>query len=236
MKDVIQIIKSMDTETIHLNPTEFYNEGWMIRLLVKKSIDEKKTIETINFADISNWTSEGLISSPFVSAPKYKEGYTHADVALGDFKIDYASRGEIIIENTAKLFGIFEAKMKSNLSQGTKYANDYNQASRNIACILSNTKETTRCFFGVVAPEKYLKKHQIDSQINKMTIYQQIKNRFDAYDDVFKNQNDAQDILNRINQLKILTISYESWIDVFQNEDRKELMDFYEKSKNWNRL
>jgi len=88
MKDVIEIIQSIDTDTIHLNPTTFYNKGWMIRLLVKKSIEEKKTVGTINFADISNWTSEGLISSPFVSAPFNREGYTHADIALGDFKIN----------------------------------------------------------------------------------------------------------------------------------------------------
>lgn len=143
MNDIIEIIQSMDTDTIHLNPSEFYNEGWMIRLLVKKSIEKKICIGTINYADISNWTSEGLISSPFVSAPKYREGYTHSDIALGDFIIDYANRGEIIIKDNAKLFGIFEAKMKSNLSQRTTYAADYNQASRIIACILSNTKETT---------------------------------------------------------------------------------------------
>ena len=76
----------------------------------------------------------------------------------------------------------------------------------------------------------------MEQQINKKTIYQQIKKRFDAYEDTFKHQNKAQDILNRIYRLNILSISYESWIDVFQNENRKELMDFYEKSTKWNRL
>lgn len=236
MKDVIEIIQSIETNKIHLNPTDFYNEGWMIRLLVKKSIEEKLTIGTINFADISNWTSEGLISSPFVSAPKYREGYTHADIAVGDFKIDYANRGEIIIEDTAKLFGIFEAKMKSNLSQRTTYADDYNQASRNIVCILFNTKKTTQSFFGVVAPKEYLERHQIAQQIDKKTIHRQIKKRFDVYDDDFKLQKEAEDILNRLDSINIVSISYESWIDIFRNKSRKELQDFYEKSKRWNKL
>jgi len=126
--------------------------------------------------------------------------------------------------------------MKSNLSQKTTHTDDYNQASRIIACILSNTKETTECFFGVVAPEKYLEKHKIKELIDKEKIHNQIKKRFDAYDDTFKHQKKAQDILMRIDSLNIMLISYESWIDVFQNEAREELMDFYEKSKKWNKL
>ena len=236
MKEIFEIIRSIETQKIHLNPTEIYNEGWMVRLLVHKSIEENKCINGIDFSKIVNWTSEGLISSPFIRAPKDREGYTHADIAVGDFKIDYQNRGEIMIADNASIFGIIEAKMKSNLSQGTKYAKDYNQASRNIACILSNTTSAMDTFFCVAAPNDYILKHELKDQIEIKNIYNQVEKRFSYYDDNFKKQNEANEILKRIKAFNCFTISYETWIDFFENDTKNILLDFYDKARKWNKL
>lgn len=178
----------------------------------------------------SNWTSEGLISSPFVKAPEKREGYTFADIARSDFNINYADSGEIIVNPDAKVFTVIEAKMGSDLSQGTTHAGNYNQASRNISCILSNT------FFCVVAPEKQIKKHDIVDQINVKKIYDQVKERFSCYNDEFKNKHNANEILARIEGFNSFTISYESWIASFDGETKRDLHDFYKNALKWNKL
>ena len=48
-----KIIDSIDQEQPNLNPTQIYNEGWMTRLLVKFSIEDKLNADSTrkrNFA------------------------------------------------------------------------------------------------------------------------------------------------------------------------------------------
>lgn len=98
---IAQVISSISSQP-RLNPTAIYNEGWMTRLLVYRSIEQKLVFNRIDFGNLKNWTSEGLISSPFIKAEHYREGYTHADMALGDFSIKYEERGEITVEKDAR--------------------------------------------------------------------------------------------------------------------------------------
>jgi len=154
-----------------INPTVIFNEGWMTRLLVIESMRIGIVIDDIDFRNLAKkeWSSEALISSPFVGIDKNPEGYTHADIILGDFKIDYLNRGEITVKDDAQILGIIEAKMGSNLSQDTSNAKDYNQASRNICCLAHNTINFSTCdiFFMVVAPDNKIKSNKIIDQVSK---------------------------------------------------------------------
>lgn len=186
----------------------------------------------INFTQIENWTSEGLISSPFINFKNNREGYTHADIALGDFSIEYKNRGEVIVSPDAKIFGIIEAKMGSNLSQGTTHAPDYNQASRNIACIASSkAPDECQMFFAVVAPKDMIIKHDINCQLKKNIIINQIKKRFKLSNIV---PND--EIIERAEKCKIMLISYEDWIKQLNNANKSDIEEFYDKCKYWNKI
>lgn len=237
MKAILDTINSIGVQP-RINPTEIYNEGWMTRLLVHHSIAQRLVLNGIDFGDLQNWTSEGLISSPFVFAKTYREGYTHADMALGDFTIDYSHRGEIKVNDNARFFGIIEAKMGSNLSQGTTTVPDeYNQASRNVACIAANTfDKSCEIFFGVVAPADVLIKHEIDKQI-KMR-HEQIAKRFKRYENTDDKAKDNQNaILAKVDKCAVWLLSYEDWINAFTDSSvRKELSDFYAECRKWNRL
>ncbi len=238
MKNLLEIIKTLNSNEPNLNPTEIYNEGWMTRLLVYESIKEKIKLKGIDYKKIKYWTSEALISSPFVKDDKYREGYTHADMALGDFSVDFNTRGQIKILKNAKIFGIMEAKMGSNLSKGTKYFKNYNQASRNLACIAYNTMGTNcEIFFYVVAPENKIKQHEINKQIDLQTMIDQISLRFKDYSDEFKKDHKMDLIIFKASQCKVQAISYEEWIlKVMDEESRKFLTEFYNKAKHWNRI
>jgi len=230
MKELLNIISTIDCKGKEsINPTEIYNEGWMTRLLMYYSIKKKKTFAGIDFKHLKRWTSEGLISSPFVHAQQNREGYTHADMVLGDFSIDYEKRGEIIADNMAEIFGIIEAKMGSPLSSGTKNAPNYNQASRNVACIAFNTDKNCKTFFYVVAPE--CKKSEIIIKLNTNIIETQIKDRY-----VLSNMPVDQDLVSKASSCEKDIITYEEWISIFNGRDRRKLQDFYNKCLKWNNI
>jgi hypothetical protein len=219
-----------------INPTVIYNEGWMTRLLVDISIREEITLKGINFGEIKNWTSEALIGSPFIDkdTPKNKEGYTHPDIILGDFDINYSNSGEITVNQTAQVLGIIEAKMGSNLSKDTKNAGDYNQASRNICCLASQVPNGCEIFFMVVAPKEIIEKHSINTQIELATVETQIKNRFSTSE-----KEVDEKILDKVKACIISAISYEEWIDELKKRGDKEIKDielFYNKCKAHNKI
>ncbi len=209
----------------HINPTEIFNEGWMLRFLIQLSIIQEIKFEGVDFGSLKNWTSEGLIDSPFVEKARYKEGYTHADAALGDFDVKYTENGKIKVDPDADFFGIIEAKMGSNLSNGTKHFPKYNQATRNIVCIAHNTIHSKcQSSFWVVAPKDAIKKKKcnIASSLELNNIKNEIVERFG------EESIDDQIYIDIINEMSVKAITYESWIEQLSGEEKHEIGKFYE--------
>ncbi len=210
MSSTIEKINALSILTENINPTIIYNEGWMIRLLTIESIIEKLKIKGIDFERLAtkNWSSEALVKSPFVQAKEFREGYTHADIILGDFSINYDERGEVKLNDSPEYLGIIEAKMGSNLSQGTSNAKNYNQASRNVCCLSYLTRGYPDCeiFFAVAAPKMTIEK--IKNQIERDIITNQIKERFQ-----YSKDNKYPEIKGKVEKCKVLSISYERWIE-----------------------
>ena len=207
----------------------------MSRFLVNQSKNENLIFQGLEFGKISNWTSEALISNPFLHATQIRETHTNADISIGDFDVNYSKSGDIKIREDAKIFGIIEAKMGSNLSQNTKYAKDYNQASRNLACIANNTFTKPNCeiFFWVTAPATILKKHEIEKQIDLQHMIQQIQQRFDLYSVNDLTRRNMNEILIKARTCKVKAISYEDWISMLNDTIAKNsLQEFYNKAKN----
>jgi hypothetical protein len=74
MKEIFEIINSIDLKNPNINPTVIYNEGWMTRLLVYHSIKEKIKLGIIDFSQQVNRKSDAKIESPFLKAEKHREG------------------------------------------------------------------------------------------------------------------------------------------------------------------
>ena len=236
IENIIKSIEDNNNKIPYVNPTVVYNEGWMIRALVYQSIEEKINLDGINFGEIENWTSEGLISSPFTNTKDKRETHTHPDIAFGDFKIDYSTRGEIVVNNDSKFFGIIEAKMGSNLSKGTKNAPNYNQASRSLACACHQTHEKDNCeiCFIVAAPDATLKKYSIKDQTDQTYMINQIRARFNEYPKQFKDQQNMESILKKAESCKIMILSFEDWVNILNHKEH--IHEFYKKAKKWNRI
>ena len=220
----------------------------MIRLLLVFSIKWKLSLQEIDFRELTNWTSEGLLSSPFIKIEKEKvknkndnkrrEGYTHADIAFGDFSVNYSDQGKIKVNRDAKIFGIIESKMKSNLSQETVNCKNYNQISRSVVCIASNIPNNfCKSFFVLVSPEKSPHIKIFNQQVNKELILKQVKERFNYYTDEFKNENNYLLVLKRINDMSVFKTSFEEWINLIPDEtDKKNLYAYYTKCLLHNRI
>jgi hypothetical protein len=217
-----------------INPTVIFNEGWMTRLLVIESMRKGIVINNIDFGNLAKkeWSSEALISSPFIGIEKNPEGYTHADIILGDFEIDYSNRGDISVKSDARILGIIEAKMGSNLSKGTSNAKEYNQASRNICCLAYNTAKYATCetFFIIVAPKVTIERYKFSEQI--LTVSEQIKQRF-----IHSGKGeDYSAIKNKVDACKRTVICYEKWIESFDGDPiKRKLEDFYDECKKHNK-
>ena len=238
---VTEILSKCDTDQTNISPTLLYNEGWMTRLLVSASIKYNIRLHGIDFGSMRRWYSEGLLSSPFLArkrGDKFAEGYTHTDMALGDFKLDSPNRGQISVEGSDGVFGVIEAKMGSPLSPGTKNAPHYNQASRNLACIAFNTRTTKHeLFLAVAAPAVKIKEHGIEAQVELQTMLDQISDRFKMYDrdsDVYA----LKDVvLQRAHKCRCMVISFESWIDALSSHDvHSGLTDFQQQCYKFNRV
>jgi hypothetical protein len=224
---VSRMLKRCNTEGTNICPTILYNEGWMTRLLVEVSLSAKLKLSHIDFGSIRHWYSEGLLSSPFLARSqrdKLAEGYTHADMALGDFHVDASNRGDISITGTTGIFGVIEAKMGSQLSHSTKNAPSYDQASRNLACIAFNTLSTNHnIFFAVAAPQQKIEKYKFEEQVNISKMIEKIEKRFDMYKENDK-ENDKvyalkEQVLQRARTCRCFVVSYETWIEALSEYD-----------------
>ncbi|MBN1774828.1 MAG: hypothetical protein JW817_00025 [Clostridiales bacterium] len=147
-------------------------------------------------------------------------------MALGDFRVDSANRGDISIEGTDGIFGVLEAKMGSQLSAGTKNAPDYDQASRNLACIAYNTKSTKHAiFFAVVAPQKKIEEYKIGEQVSISRMIDKISKRFDMYDSNSNIYSIKEVVLERARSCTCFTLSYESWLDALVDHAAYSVLD-----------
>lgn len=128
-------------------PTEVFNEGWMLRLILD-AIEIHSIVEhPLAFEQGAKWYSEARLGSPF--RPRRRgdplgEGFTNADGVIGHFDFQPTTRAGLSLLPNATQFVVVEAKMFSNLSSGTRNAPTFNQAARNVACMAKILEATGR--------------------------------------------------------------------------------------------
>ena len=185
----------------YTQPTEFYNEGWLLKLLVF-SITDFGLKEHELYVDKKNkFFSEALLYSPFLARARartrkdpFAENHTHADGAIGDFVIgNEKSKGSLhLIGNK---FNVFEAKINSELSKDVTNAPFFDQAARYIACITETLEKSNKIetldklslgFYLTVPEEKYRKKNSFEKCLSEENILKTVQQRVEQY----KNEDD----------------------------------------------
>ena len=175
-----------------LPPTELFNEGWMLRLVLDWAAHHPSAIPELMLEKGSRWYSEALLPSRF--RPRRRgdiagEGYTHADAVIGHFRRRDGGRGDIELLPDARQLVVVEAKMASGLSAGTTRAPDFNQAARNVACIAQLVSSAridpaafTRLGFVLMAPAQRIAEGMFATAIDKAAISAAVARRAETFD------------------------------------------------------
>ncbi len=239
-------------DTLLKNETNFpqtiiFNEGWLLRIVLNWVFENNTALNQIDYVKESSWFSEGLLSSPFHHRSrndKLAEGKTHADGVTGHFIVSEGAKADIRLKNQGTYFAIFEAKLFSNFSPGTKYFPTYNQVSRNIACMayletINPHDSYSKFVFSVTYPRERRLESDFLASLDKDKIAQDVYNRIENYE--FNNRSKEYDKLSKwyrykfldfLNNIEIRKIKWESIIEDILSHDSefgKKLNSYYKK-------
>jgi hypothetical protein len=235
------MLDACSTDDAHFPPTDLYNEGWMLRLVLDWMHQHRhqNVRSTIPFPENAHWYSEALLPSAFLPEKRgdpLAEGYTHADGVIGNFSIGSGAKGDFALLPDARSIVVVEAKMLSKLSSGVKKAPSYNQAARNIACMAHVVGEArirpesmpTVAFY-VLAPQSQIDDGAFLPEMTREHIEMTVKERVDAYegrrDNWYKDR-----FLPLLKHMDIGTVAWEQIISDVTREDAEygaELNRFY---------
>ena len=252
-KDIMEIYESLkyiENEDNNIQPTFLYNEGWMLKLVLKWFHMNKNLFHELAIKEQSKWYSEALLSSKFLPVfhgDKLAESYTHADGVYGDFRIGGNGFGDLILMENCREFVVVEAKMFSKYSRGIKNALNYNQAARNVACmcnIVVNSGQNPEniSFYTVIPKIQMTEELTFSEYINIEHIKQTVLNRVNQYinrdDHHEKNQWYYDSFLPFCGKIKIGLLSWEDIIEFItlkNSEYGNNLNSFYQLCIKYNR-
>jgi hypothetical protein len=135
---VANLLNRCDSDQCVFPPTDLYNEGWLLRIILDWFSHQGDLNHKLSFSDDCNWYSEALLPSQFLArfrGDPLSETWTHADGIIGHIKIGRDRKTDTTIGAGASHLVVTEAKMFSKLSAGLKNASYFNQAARYAACI-----------------------------------------------------------------------------------------------------
>ena len=168
LERIRQMLALCSTEEPLFPPTNLYNEGWMLRLVLDWFSIHQTPKHPLTISKTEKWYSEALLPSVFLpryQGDQYAESWTHADGVIGNYKIGLNGAGDLSLTSDAEHLVVLEAKMFSKLSPGVTHARYYNQAARTVACMAEVLRRADRkpallqrLSFFVIAPQQ-----QIDS-------------------------------------------------------------------------
>jgi hypothetical protein len=178
-------------------PTELFNEGWMLRLVLDWFDRNREIRHRLSFAPEAEWYSEALLTPRFLPqsrADSRSESFTHADGVVGHFSVNSGVRGDALILPNAKQFIVTEAKIGSSLSAGTKNAPTYDQAARTVSCIAhmigdagTDPSAIAALAFYVIAPEAQIRLGVFASLVTKDSIEAKVRKRVASYEGMHDN-------------------------------------------------
>jgi hypothetical protein len=248
--EIFETIEKFDSQENNLQPTLLYNEGWMLRLVLKWFSDHKGIDHHLSMKENTRWFSEGLIKSKFAATfrgDNLAEGYTHADGLYGDFVIGGNGFGDVALKDNCRQFAVVEAKMFSKLSPGITHSPNYNQFARNVACICNLVTESKQNVedigFFVIIPKLQITNegtfYQYFDNENVMDVVLERVNQYKGREDFEEKKNWYNNsFMPFLKKLNTEILTWEEIIEFINSHDPKygsELNKFYEKCVHYNR-
>jgi len=246
MDRVAELLSHCGTDQTSLPPTQLYNEGWLLRLVLDWFDRNRRSRHELSFFPEAKWYSEALLAYQFLPerrGDKRAESFTHADGLVGNFEIRPGERGDAIICSGAEQFIVIEAKLGSHLSSGVTNAPDFDQAARNVACVaeLLNRaslvpKNIRKLAFYVTAPEQQIAAGVFGDLMTKASIRRKVDDRVSQYDGA-KDAWFHDAFLPTLDCIDVALITWESILEHITTEEAApRLLEFYERCLEFNPL
>jgi hypothetical protein len=230
----------------------FYNEGWLLRLVLDWFERHRSEAHLLQFVSGSRWYSEALLPSQFFA--RYRgdglaEGWTHADGVVGHLAIGDSAMADAKLIDGASQFVLLEAKLFSPLSRGVTHAKDFDQAARSVACmteVLFRAKRAPNSLkslaFFVVAPQEQIAVNLFAKEMSKSSMRDKVSQRiiqYDPRDRLIKQQWESEWFSPTLEHLSIDCLSWEDILKFIDGKDRDfgpAILEFYSDCLRFNRL
>jgi hypothetical protein len=128
-------------------PTALFGEQWLLRVVIDWFERHGGDRYPMSPASGARWFSEAWLPSAFL--PRHRgdglgESRTHADAAIGHFRIGDPGTSGLTLRPDARQFVLIEAKLFNRLSSGVKNARFFDQAARSVACMAEVLRRSGR--------------------------------------------------------------------------------------------
>ena len=238
---VSDLLKRCDTKYNVCPPTDLYNEGWLLRIILDWFSKQDPTEHELSFSYGCKWFSEARLPTQFKATSRKDtlyETWTHADGVIGHIIVGGVGKTDTSLEKNATHLVVTEAKMFSKLSAGVKNASYFNQAARYAACIAellsrANRKPTDLKRLGlyVLAPAETIGYGWFKKPLDKADIRQRVERRAQAYGGE-KDRWFEEWFVPTLDHLNISCLSWEAILEYIGSGDTSYsigLRDFYQK-------
>jgi len=191
LDQILSMLQRSNTNSPFFPPTELYNEGWLLRLVLHWFSSCRIPNHPLDFNDSGRWFSEALLPSAF--KPRWQgdplgESRTHADGVIGNFIIGNQGKADLSLEKGGTHLVVTEAKIFSKLSKGVTHAKYFDQAARTVACIAEilcrsdRLPSSIKTGFYVLAPKDQITSGIFEKEMNKRSILSKVQKRVSEYD------------------------------------------------------
>lgn len=218
--------------------TEVWNEGWMLRLVVAKlhdmdSVSGCEAAKVICACSKRGWCSEGRLYPLFEN-----EKSTRADGIVGDLTLRPKTKWgfDASPQQEGAQFVVLEAKMNSALSKGVAMAEDFDQASRYVAClsgILSKVEDAQGRIYVIVPKERIGHFRPTVEEAQKRFFKELESKNGDRHK--LREGLDVDRIRKAAERIRIDLVTWDDLISVIPtDEGGKDINDFYTQAKGAN--
>lgn len=250
---IYDLLALANSDSRNFPATIYYNEGWLLRLVLDWFSRQKTTGHSLTLASGARWYSEALLPSQFLPRSRrdeLAEGHTHADGVFGHISVGRGALADVTLSKNASQFVVTEAKLFSPLSSGVKNASYFDQAARNVACIAHVLREAqlepsrlSSLAFYVLAPQEQIEDKQLFKKLmSKQSIIEKVSRRVGAYqgspDADAKNEWQRQWFVPTLERTEIACLAWESLIEFVRSNDEPfgtDLSNFYKDCCKFNR-
>ena len=235
------LVASFDPRTPNFRPTELYNEGWLVKLVLDQASRFEYDGHPLGFLPGSTWFSEALLPTAFKArwlGDPLAESRTHADGVIGHFRVGAKAKTDFELLPGARQFTVVEAKLGSPLASGVARAPYFDQAARSVACMAEalargNIEPLTleRLDFIVLAPPCSIDKGTFAGAMQRSSIRSKVKERVSAYDGQHDDWH-AKHFGPTLERIQLLSLSWESAIEWVCGKNpvvKDQLVGFYDR-------